>query len=937
MAKPQAKIFQEASIVPVELVDPLRPLVLGGHANLHRYADAEEKALIAVGQYDPEEDTCYEWPDRSAGGIVDQDYAKVFIDDALLMYLEDLVGGGAGVAPVSGYPNRISSPTLKFKTSGEYARSTVLKERDVKVGDVVYLRGVYDPEDTCEEIELWTEVAGFAAAVVDGTVGDASWDDANAETQSSSSSITQIDGVENCITATVDASDYEGRPSGDVEEEYTITVVKSSISGCDAARLRVISASGNDDQDEVTPSAFGEETEIGTRGLKVTFSNTGDADCSSEASLSDVAPTDFVEGQSWRVVVRQAFEQVYALSGGDYDGAKDDTYIVEVTKGGAWADGPQITVRTTKGLDVSGPTTVTNYGTEVNVGRKGVTVSFFGSQGGASDLSIGDDPVAGLRKGDKFYIPVTAPTTGKVDTLILKHDLPTRLRTVVDLDLRLYIKANIELPENRESDAPNTNWYTEETQICLQEGALAYHSSWTEDGEQLPLPVKGGALYIQYREWLQDLVGQLTSYATVSDLDDVAGPLDPDNPFKYGLYYALLNSSQRGTEARGAAVSDPENLDEWVAALEVVEGNRQFYNFAPMTFSKEIQDAVVGQANNESTSTANNFKGVFLTLQGVTAETIVGAATSSDGEEVLATLADNPTATGTQYTLLQVPAGNGKFITNGVRPRDTVRYLFGDDGFGNESYTSFVVDSVLSEDSLLLLSGHDVAISVAQKIEIVHTLNKSEQAAAIAAKAQAFGNSRVCACWPDAFGNGGRSLPGYYLAAAAAGLAGSSAPHQPLSGAAVAGVDDLSKSFGYFNNAQLNTMDESGVFIFAEDEDGTPQVRHGVTTDTTSLSKREESMRRNYDAISLFFYNRVKQYAGKVNNTPTFHSKLRWELKDAISFLKQSNFTEDLGGQLIDGTITVLQPHPILADTLEVYITLELPAPANQIEIHLVI
>ena len=32
--------------------------------------------------------------------------------------------------------------------------------------------------------------------------------------------------------------------------------------------------------DEVTPEDFGSATDIGTRGLKVTFSNTGNEDCS---------------------------------------------------------------------------------------------------------------------------------------------------------------------------------------------------------------------------------------------------------------------------------------------------------------------------------------------------------------------------------------------------------------------------------------------------------------------------------------------------------------------------------------------------------------------------------------------------------------------------------------------------------------------------------
>lgn len=933
--KPQAQIHQEATIVPTELIDPLRPLIIAGCADLHRHSDADEKLLIAVGEYNPDEDTCYEWPGRVAGSVVDQAYAKVFVDNALLLYFSDPVGTGSTITPVSGKANRIISDSIKWKTNGDYARSAVLYDRDAKIGDAAILRSVYDPTGACEEITLTTEIAGFAAAEIDGTVDAAVMDSDNGETQSASAVIEQISGEENCVvTQAIDASAYDGLASGDITEEYTITVVQSSISGCSAARLRVVSASGNDDQAEVTPADFGEPTDIGTRGLTVTFSNTGTDSCESEASVAGVASGDFVFGQTWRATISQEFEAVNALAAGDYDGVKDDTYIIEVTKGGLWADLPEITVTTAKGLDYSGPTAVTGDQVEVVVGTHGVTVSFFGSGGGDADLSIGADAVVGLRKGDKFSIAVTAPTTGAVYTLLLKHDLPTRMRSATDIDVQLFIKSDISLPKNRESDAPNTNWYTEATQLCVQEGALAYDASWTDDGVQLPLPLKGGALYLEYREWLQSVVNVLGTANVPADLDDIPGPLDPDNPLKYGVSYAL--SASNGNGVRYLGVGDPDDLDSWQTALVTFDGDDTFYNFAPMTFDKEVQDLVLAQANNESGPTTNNWKACFFAIQGVTSVVRVSAATSSDEEEVLATLIDNPDATNTQYTLLQVPAGNGKFITNAVVPGDIVRYLYATDGFGVVTWTNFVVDSVLSEDSLLLYRAHTSAINSAQKIEIHHTLNKTEQAAAVAAKAAGFGDPRVCACWPDEFGNGGRTLPGYYLAALAAGYVGSVAPNQGLTNAQIGNVEDLSKSFGYFNNTQLNKMAESGVWIFATDKDGAHYIRHALTTDNTSLPRYEEMMRRNFDAISYFFYNRVKQYTGKVNVQPKFLSKLEWELKDAISFLKQST-NDDLGGQLIDGIVVYVRQHPTQKDHIEAYLRLLLPAPANVIEIHLVI
>ena len=152
---------------------------------------------------------------------------------------------------------------------------------------------------------------------------------------------------------------------------------------------------------------------------------------------------------------------------GAYTGTKDTTYIVEVTKGGSFASSPEITVSTTNGVDYSAPVVVNAASTAFNVGNEGVTVSFSG---------------AGLCKGDKYYIEVTAVVPGYYRTLVLEDDLPTEIQSAADLDIKLFIIDDIVVPLYREESAPNVNYTKSVTELVVKENATAFVSDWT-DGE----------------------------------------------------------------------------------------------------------------------------------------------------------------------------------------------------------------------------------------------------------------------------------------------------------------------------------------------------------------------------------------------------------------------------------------------------------------------
>jgi hypothetical protein len=1180
--KPQVLVFQEFRIVPTEITEPLRAHIAGPHAILHRYSDLDEKKTILLGQYDRLNDICYLWPSRRPGSIVDLPYTKVYMDDALLKYFDHVLQSTyTTITAVDGKFNWIQSDDLSFKSNtSAYPRSSDFLDRDVAVGDVAYLRTVYDRDDECREIELWTEVVGFASDLVDSLIKPAENDEDNQPNTlaycgipnpavgddgqpDADNNYLQVAGKENCVKLVeLDGAAYNGLASGDVEEEYTIQVIKSTVSGCNAARLRVRSASGRDDQEEVVPNDMGQWTEIGTRGLKVKFNVLDTEACIDASVANDVVYDNFVTGQKWVVAVAQEFYAADADSAADgqftvqldgdiagaYNGAKNDVYIVEVTKGGALdavvADTlgfPEITVRTVKGLDMSGPTEVVENGGEIGIGTNGVKVILSvpgpvsalelqngGStyttaptvtivpqpgepgQGATATCTINDDGVVdsitltnagsgylnppqvvftggggtgasaqaslnvGLRKGDKFYVAVVSSKAGPVRKLILRDDLPSEMRDtyvrastvkqsvkvvadanitleglqtideveleagervlVVDqddatengvyvvsaeawtratdfdetseisknvyvpvlsgdtyagsgwvvtnsgtvavgesvinfvrddeantdrpvpLDLKLFIKDDIQISRVRPETYALTNYWFEDTQICIQEGITAYHPDWTATGVEQPLPVEAGKVYVEYREWLAEFADEVNSISDVADLDDLAGQLHPDNPLKWGVYKALSNSN--GTVVKYTAVAHPEEFDEtgkilgpdldsWVQVLERIKGRDDMYNLVPMTFDRRVQNLWAAHIGAESNEIANNWKAGFFSLKAEPKQLVVGEGALIKGvlgevmEPMLATLKDDPNATGQQYTLLQVPQGTtfakGYFITNEVQPGDIVRYNFSVDQYGEEQYEEYVVDQVLSENSLRLFTGADAPVTQEQRFEIWHNRNRNEIAEDIAQQAGSLSNRRICAVWPDQVGEAGTSQPGYYLAAALAGLVSGVVPHQPLTNVEVAGFDDFTRSYKYFNETQLNRMAEAGVWIVTEDRDGTPHTRHALTTDNLDLNRREEMIRRNVDSMSYLFLRRLRPFIGRTNVQPGMLRRLKFEVETIINFLSNNGNTEELGSQLISGEIRKLQVHPLLKDRIEIVLDLVVPAPLNNIELHLVV
>jgi hypothetical protein len=925
---PQVQVFQEFSATGASAIPPLPAHVSGGHAKLVRYSEADEKQDGALGQYNPNSEQSYSWPNRPAGAIVDQSYTKLFIDDALLRYYESSDSGDSITIP-DGYRNRVEASVTAFADHGaDYPHTSgTLLDRGAKVGDAVRVRATV----AATNYELCTHIAGFVGDTIAATVGAETADDANADASTASQVVTKTDGDGNCVSAHIDGSStYSGLAGGNPTETYTVTVVSGSVDGdLTTAVLRVRSASGTDDADDVVPSdATHFPTEVGSRGVVINFTQTEGVGCDSVSEEADVSPTDLIAGQEWTVDVSQLYTLPTVNAGGTYTGTKDDTYVIEITRGKSSSQSAQFSVRTVRGLDISGPTAVASTLVNYSVGTKGLTVNF-------TSLS--------LNKGDKWYVPVTAATTGSYKTVLLGNNLADEVIDAISptLTLELYIRKNIEITANRIGSAPLVNWSQSATEVTIEDDITAFDSSWTDDGVEVALPVHARCSYsnmfVEARYWLADLAAKVTEVGSVSELDDlVSGSTHPDNPLKYAALKALENSG--GTPVSLTAVCDPSNVDNWSDVLDILDGRAGIYSLVPLTKNPAVWSLYQAHVATQSSPENGRWRVLWLNSDSVPTKVIVDETKSSDSDVVLAILEDDPQTSGTQYTQLRVPAHNSKFDTNGVRAGDIVRFEYTGDGFGNESYTEFVVDAVLNEDTLRLASGLSHAVSVAERVEVWRNLAATEQAVEVA-RAGGFADRRVRFVWPDTIEADGYTVQGYFLCAALAGLASGVVPHQGLTQLELAGFTSVPRTTDDFSRAALNTMAEGGVWIVTQSpSSGAIFTRDSLTTsDVDTVDQKEEMVTRNLDSISYFFLDRLAPYIGVSNVTPTAIAQIRTDMIGAINFLGNSNFVDRLGSQLITGTIKELRAHATQRDRIVAAIDLVLPAPLKNLELHLVL
>jgi hypothetical protein len=906
---------------------PLRPVVVGPRANLRRYSVPAEKTFLAA--YDPVTAADYAWPGLAAGETVDLAYAKLYVDDALLNYFNKYIGSGGSAQASTTYPNRVRAANYVFKTANGAARSAAFYDRDVRVGDVVKLRGTV----SSVTYTLNTLVTGFVGEPVAAVVNTLTADANNAANQSASASVSQVAGTPvNDVTATVNGAGYNSLVDGYLSRVYTVTVTQSSTGGNAATgRLRVRSADGLDDADNVVPAAFASPTAIGSRGLTMTLSITP---AHSSASSFGLDEDDLLVGQQWRVEVHQAFTAPAPVKGGAYAGAENTTYIVTVNRGGTATttpghpNNPTIIVTTTTGYDASGPADVYDSGTPIVVGTHGVTVEF---------------DVLGLRAGDVYYIPVVAASEGAVKTLVLRDDVPAQIRGV-EIDVRLFIEQDgVDLSKVRTLPTTATNWSADADGIHVEDGIYLTDPTLTNAGALVAVPLDSGLLYAHFRAWTTQGAAAPVRLSAQSAVAAALGTVDPDNPLAYGVYLALGNTAgalltqpSKDTSTTTDVViavpvgGDPADAALWDTALEALEGLDDAYSIVPLTHDPAVHAAVAAHVAAQSVDEIGFYRSGWVSPAADEEDAIVGPGTTTDGLVATATITATPATSPTKYTTLTSSA-NARFVTLGVRAGDVVRTTYSFDVEGTETYTEYVVASVTSETTLLLVTGPVGPVGVAARYEIWRTFTKAELVTQLTSAAADLADRRMRVVWPDQVGVGGATVPGYFLAAGLAGLAGTVPSHQSLQNVGPAGFDDLTRSSDFFTPTQLNSLAAGGLFVVSQTTDGTPYVRAAVTADPSAVATRDEMPSRNEDAMRFAAMSVWGEYEGPANVTGELSRLMESALDNLAVRLKANNVVRALGAPISEFRLNGLTQSTTDPTVVTASITLVGATPVNNI------
>ena len=942
---PQALVFQEFEAAPEAISAAQRACIIGPRRALIRYSEATEKQQGLLGAYNSLLDTAYAWPNRAAGDVVIPESVRLFIDSALLQYFVNPAVGADDIRATA------NSTALQSEILGDATGANVIRAAslvwagasrsanipcDVQVGDGVRVAASVDGE----VVELVTQIAGFLSEKVDASVGAASEDSRNLSARAegsleyphsegesaqfgpllSGATVTPVGAAaDRELAVTVEGGEHV-YTTGVGADTYQLLCLEGGT--YNTAVFALISASGTDSRSSF--SLEGNPGDEETLGIKEALKATFGAGSSSSGDLF------FETGMSWTIDVVFPVADADVTSGGAYRGTADTTYIVRVTRGGYFASTnlPQVTVSTTTGHDYSGPHEVV-AGTPLAIGTKGVRLTFSGTEG--------------LALGDQFYVAVTAEAAGPAQTLVLNDTLPADL---VDLDpdtgaprplsVTLYVRKDIEVSKNRLGYAPLTNFDLEDTQIVVNSGIIGYDARVVADSQLVPLPVKGGTMYVEYAATVASgvgIVGSVTDVGALSTLAPVSaalGTVDPANPIAYGVYKALSNVSG-GSVMYVQTAGD--TLEDYLDALAVLSQRDDVYILAPMTFDREVQDAVAAHVANMSGPEVGRWRICFLCRPAVSEAAVVGADVVA-----LATIGDDPAATGTQYTRVVITSGNVHLIDSGVRALDVLRAQYTSDGFGNVAYSEYVVDAVISPTELRIVGGPAAAITVPSKIEIWRPYTRSELAAATAADATSFSSRRVYAVWPDYPEVAGVQVPGYFLAAALAGLKSSVLPQQGLTRVEVAGFDGMSRTTRLFDAAQLNTMAEAGMMIVTQSPTGQIYVRHSLSTDNSDINTSELMRTTNLDSISYVLLARVANFQGKYNITDRFLELVRLTVLEAVAGLRMATGSEMLGPQILGilGDVLCVK-HPIYRDRILLTVRPDLPYPNNNTELHIVV
>ena len=159
------------------------------------------------------------------------------------------------------------------------------------------------------------------------------------------------------------------------------------------------------------------------------------------------------------------------------------------------------------------------------------------------------------------------------------------------------------------------------------------------------------------------------------------------------------------------------------------------------------------------------------------------------------------------------------------------------------------------------------------------------------------------------------------------GKANSSPPATGFSGASATGLASVRHSNGYFNTEQLNRIAGGVTWIPTLATAGAQaKCRMQLSTDVSSVEKREFSITRAIDYTAKFLRGGLDGQTGSFNITSSYMDSLSARIQGMLGALVDSNVIEN--GRLISLGVSETQ-----VDKIEVVVAVKPLIPANYIQI----
>jgi hypothetical protein len=210
----------------------------------------------------------------------------------------------------------------------------------------------------------------------------------------------------------------------------------------------------------------------------------------------------------------------------------------------------------------------------------------------------------------------------------------------------------------------------------------------------------------------------------------------------------------------------------------------------------------------------------------------------------------------------------------------------------------------------------------------------TDEAIAYAAIPQSYANRRLIFVTPDTaratIDGLEQSVDGYYICAALAGMTAAKQPSAPLTEVGMRGFSGLIGATDRYGEIQYRIMDGGGLWNVYQNQSGSIRTRHQLTSDMSSIERREFSILTALDFGAKFLRGLLANFIGRYNITQNLQSAISTALDGGCSFLvSQGVFGSCAVERLIQ---SATEP-----DTLEVDLAIGVLYPCNIIRIRLIV